>query len=132
MSEKHSEERYWDYKWIRYIIKKRRWCEWNYIYNTYIVIWKDKKELFEKYILDTKEYKIIESSPIRYRYEYEKLDIPFSWWITFYERCFNQIWECVSIKIWNDYDHIRNWDETFDSVKQDVFDVIDFLVTSQE
>lgn len=128
----HSEEWYYDYKDIRCIIKKRIWYEWNYIYNTYIIIWKKRNnDLFDKYILEPKEYKIVESSPIRYTYEYEKLDIPFSWWITFYERNFNQIWECESIKIWNDYNHIWNWYETFESIKSDLESVVDFLANHQ-
>jgi hypothetical protein len=126
--EEKIEERYYDYHNIRCIIKKWMWYDWKYIYNTYIILSKkNNKELFEKYILPVKEFKIIESSPIRYTYKYEELDIPFSWWISFYERVFNQNQECVWIQIWNNYNHIWDWDETFESVKQDLEDVVDFI-----
>jgi hypothetical protein len=122
----HIEEWYYDYKDIRCIIKKWQWYESNYIYNTYIVLWKKQnKELFDKYILEPYEYKVIESSPIRYDYKYEELDIPFNWWITFYERLFDQNWECAAIKIWNDYNHIWNWLETFLKIQKDLEETID-------
>jgi len=126
-NERYLENWRWGYKWITYEIVK--WNnDWFWIvYNTYITI--PKKYLsendFKIFNLRWRKFQLTEKSPVRVMYDYTKLEEYFmmSWWITFYEKIYNNEWKIIWIKVWNDYAHIWNtWNENH---REDVKESID-------
>lgn len=135
-SEKYLENWAGTYKWVYYEIKK-----WNMdmsifeepaktIWNSYI--WISKKDLdekdFKKFNLRSRKYQITENSPVRYSYDYMKLEnyFNFSWGITFYSKEYTSEWKLYAIKFGNDYNHIwNNWLEDLEEVRNDIQNTID-------
>lgn len=120
----------WRIKWLSVQIKKW-YTEWldKPIFNTYIIIKKENLwEDLKKILLEWKESRFLKSTMI---YEYEKIEDYFDFhsWITFYEKQLNWEWKLYAIKIWNDYNHISDSWETFESIKKDLEKSIEVFVT---
>lgn len=116
----------WKIKWLQVIIKK--WETINFdkpIFNTYIII--KEKNLWEDF-----KYINLRSKQIsnRYIYNYSTIEhyFEFNSWITFYEKIFNQKWKIEAVKVWNDYNHIWNDWETFESIFEDLKNSIDVFI----
>lgn len=105
---------------------KKDWME-KEITNSYIYIhrkniWND----FDNLILNP-----IKRSYGWYGFNYMCLDdyFDFHWGITYYEKIYNELWEVIWIKVWNDYNHIWNWWETDDEIYRHVKSSVESFIS---
>lgn len=110
-----------------------RWDYSSPIWNSYIFIPKTKlsKNDFKIFNLQNKKYQITPNSPVRIFFDYSKLEAYFnmSGWITWYSKEYDSSWALCGIKIGNDYNHIWNGWEDFETVKEDVVQSINLFLS---
>lgn len=111
-------QRWWDtYRKINFEIMKWTYdYESGYIWNYYIYLKSNilTEESFDKIWLPAIPYKTFKTSPINYRYEYDKSILnhgDFYGGITFYEKSILSDYDIKLVKVGCDYNHL--WDIGF-------------------